>query len=82
MEHKPKVVETKQISNEFVSYRIVCCDEACSRERCTPQAHQCEESVHTISINADNHDALLQEQMDIIATRHEKMHNWRSKSAN
>lgn len=82
MEHTPKVVGQKQVNNEQVAYRIVCCDETCSRQTCVPTSHNCEDTWHTIAINLDNHDELLQEQLTIVAARHAKMHDWRSKQKN
>ena len=67
MTHTPAVVETKQITNEHVAYRIVCCGD------------EHESTWHTISVLAPDHDAILTERKAEITARHEAMVQWRAK---
>lgn len=87
MSHEPEVVEKKQFTNEFVGYRIVCCGEQCChagcREAdhvcCTPQAHTCEDSWHTVSIHREDHEAYIEARKIEVAARHEKIVAWKEK---
>jgi len=90
LNHNPKIVEPKQITNELVAYRVVCCGETCClrgecREVqhvcCTPEAHTCEESWHTVSVHREDHEGYMAERMKEVADRHEKMIQWRLKKA-
>lgn len=78
MSHEAKIVEKRQISNEFVAYRIVCCEQACGQD-CMPHAHVCEDSWHTVSIHRDDHEGYLEERKAEVVARHEKMSAWREK---
>lgn len=77
--HTPEIIETKQVSNEQVSYRIVCCGEKCS-EKCKPAEHVCEDSWVTLSVKNDNHEAQLEIEKGKIAERHAKMAAWKEKN--
>lgn len=91
MEHSARAIEKRQISNEQVAYRIVCCGEKCCtfeeqgcREVaghicCKPSAHTCEDSWHTMSIHIEDHDSELQPIIEAVAARHQKMKAWRAK---
>jgi hypothetical protein len=76
--HTSKIVETKQINNETVAYRIVCCDAACSSS-CSPSNHVCEDTWHTVSTSVPDHDALLEQHKKDAETRHEAIIQWRLK---
>ena len=85
----PKIIETRQFTNEIVGYRVVCCEEDCclkapcrdgDHDCCTPEAHTCESSWHTVSIHREDHDAYMQERLAEVAKRHEKMKAWRAKN--
>lgn len=79
MSCKPEIVEKRQLTNEYVAYRIVCCGEHCHPDHCAPNAHVCEESWHTVSIHRDDHDSYMQEKLAEVAARHTKMKAWREK---
>jgi len=67
MTHTPEVVETKQINNEHVAYRIVCCNDP----------H--ESTWHTISVLIADHETELEARKAEITARHEAMVVWRRK---
>lgn len=79
--HEPKVVAARQVSNEQVSYRIVCCEEKCEirADKCQPAHHVCEDSWHTMSIHSDDHEWQLAAAKAKVAARHAKMTEWRGK---
>ena len=77
---KAEVIESKQVNNEMVSYRIVCCGEKCS-EKCKPSAHQCEDSWHTLSVTIEDHASRLELRKAEVEARHTKMKSWRAKQA-
>lgn len=77
MSCKPEVIETIQVNNENVSYRIVCCGEKCG-SACRPDAHKCEDSRITLHLDTD-HDPQLEEYKAKVAARHTKMKAWREK---
>lgn len=87
MSHDVQVIEKKQITNEFVAYRLVCCGEQCchggcrdaDHTCCTADAHTCEDSWHTVSIHRDDHESYLEERKAEVAARHDKMSAWREK---
>ena len=65
--HEPKVVEWKQVSNEQVAYRIVCCEDPA------------ESSWHTIHVAHPDHEDWLEDRKAEVAKRHEAMEKWREK---
>jgi len=81
MSHEPQIVEAKQVTNEQVSYRIVCCGESCSQETCRRDAHSCEDSWATLSIHDDDHESKLKAYKQEVAARHETMTAWRHKNS-
>ena len=78
--HKPEIVERKQVSNELVSYRIVCCGEKCGKQ-CTNAAHICHDTWHTIHVKVPDHAGILEKEKIIIAGNHEAMLAWRRQNA-
>jgi hypothetical protein len=76
MDHNPIVVDVKQVNNEQVAYRIVCCGAACG-DACTPSNHVCEDSWHTMHVAEPDHDAKIKFLMKEIASRHEQITKWR-----
>lgn len=78
MSCKAEVIESKQVTNELVSYRVVCCGELCSWESCSPDSHSCEDTRITLHLDAD-HDKKLAEYKSTVEARHHKMKQWRAK---
>lgn len=78
MDHTPVVIEVKQVNNEYVGYRIVCCGLACDVNqpdaKCTPSHHVCEDSWHTAHITGvDDHEAWVADRLAEVAARHQTM---------
>lgn len=78
--HEPKIVERRQVSNELVAYRLVCCGEECSVERCVDGAHTCEDTWHTFNVSDPGIDAKLEDRKSEVAQRHAAIISWRAKS--
>lgn len=83
MSHEPKVVAAKQLSNGLVAYRVVCCGAVCDvgerGTRCSPAAHVCEDTWHTMAVEGVDHEARLKIIFSQVARRHEAMVSWRGK---
>lgn len=78
--HEPKIVEQRQVTNELVAYRLVCCGESCSEEKCANGAHACEDTWHTFHVLDPEIDAKLAERKSEVAKRHAAIVAWRSKA--
>jgi len=87
MEHEVTIVETKEINDEQVAYRTVCCGLQCSLRGgdpelgCTPDSHKCHDSwITTVAGDAD-HDKALEDHMAAVSDRHERKLQWKDKAA-
>lgn len=77
MTHTPKVVETKELNDEQVSYRLRCCDDPTS------------DSWHTMSVlppkdekdDKRTHEQQLDELKVIVGDKHAAKVAWREKHA-
>jgi hypothetical protein len=73
MTHTPEVLETKEINDEQVAYRIRCCGDVTT------------DSWHTISVlcptteDPRTHEQQLEERKADVATKHEAKITWRAK---
>lgn len=68
--HTPEVLETKELTAEWVGYRIRCCNDPMS------------DSWHTMHVTIPDHKAVLDEQKIVVAARHEAILAWRMSQTN
>jgi hypothetical protein len=66
MTHTPKVIEAKQLNNEYVSYCVQCCGDAL------------ETTWHTMHVAAPDHEGQLATIKADVTARHELMLQWRA----
>lgn len=82
MAHEVIIIETKEINDEQVAYRTVCCGLQCSLRGgdpalgCTPDSHKCHDNWFTATVG-DDHQQALQDHMQAVADKHEKKFQWK-----
>ena len=83
MAHEVTIIETRELNDEQVAYRTVCCGLQCSLRGgdpslgCRPDSHKCHDSWHTTTVGCADHDEKLDEHMKAVADRHEKKLRWK-----
>jgi hypothetical protein len=67
MAHTPEIIETKEVNDMFVAYKIRCCGE---------EMHT---SVHTVSVLIPDHTEAIEAAKKSVSDLHEAKVQWRNK---